>query len=949
MSVEIEELIKVSEGLLAEHPGLGEVRTALYGLYRQQIDKDFTEFLGSRSPLLRDATIILLEKAVALNDSSRSSDYIDAQYKLSALHFHGGRNSQASLAAHLAQAAQKSSLYPTLESTHRLLEEIFKAGLCCEKAALGLGTLFAKAGDHYSDNLGIYVWGPNLERAALCYQNALSFEKYLSPLRVASLILKLSWVLQIAKQDRATSDAAQLAVELLKTNFINTKISHPLFPEDVAGLANMLSEYYENRDSVFSDSQKSFSRLTVIRRLITSLDTWLLLDLPNEFVFGLQADFQSALHTYLRSSEVAIVFDSPGISAPESDIQSQVSHLLEVGEKKIEVASSSLQSSVIRVIAELHNHWGNYLFAMHCHDACARLEETLGTLTLPSTEHLREVALQITSSRFSPEISETIGKHWSRSRDLFLMLGDSKNVEVEFKLRAICPTIYNQKTDLSKNAKAFFNSLSSPALEKMLRRLHAVILLATHQPELVEFISEGYLALGERELSSCNGAQIVSDFNLSIEYFLRALELNPRSEATRFREAYYTLAVTMMMQGRHDYALQLISHTLKNHKAALNDHPLGATNIRCFQNRSLNLRSLGNLISEPEYFIKMRTLGWFSDTILPVLLAPSDRVINKKAGSLWRNEICCVTDTRLAARLKSLAGELEYNTFWVNVPRIGLCSQWASMLAIQNEWEQRKLSPLTSLTEQEKVRGNALLRAMGIPEGAWFVTLHVRSQTQVINTEKRSTYNSHRDASINSYLPAIEEITKRGGWVVRVGDSTMERLPHDLKNVIDYPHTPFKSEFMDIFTIASSRFFIGSASGMYAVAIAYGVPTLSSNGSPMNSFPVSTYDLYLPKLLRSKASNELLTFGSSLVPPFNYCHHTNAYHTMGVELVDNTEDEIRDATIEMLEQILGLQFTVPRDEELQNKFRRIANSAEPSGIQCRVANSFLIKHSTLIR
>jgi len=97
---------------------------------------------------------------------------------------------------------------------------------------------------------------------------------------------------------------------------------------------------------------------------------------------------------------------------------------------------------------------------------------------------------------------------------------------------------------------------------------------------------------------------------------------------------------------------------------------------------------------------------------------------------------------------------------------------------------------------------------IGIPKNSWFVCLHVRG-SGFRDDGGRCDY---RNPNILNYIPAIKEITSRGGWVVRLGDNGMKPLP-TMENVIDYPFTGYKSETMDLCLIQSCRFFIGTMSG----------------------------------------------------------------------------------------------------------------------------------------
>ena len=74
-------------------------------------------------------------------------------------------------------------------------------------------------------------------------------------------------------------------------------------------------------------------------------------------------------------------------------------------------------------------------------------------------------------------------------------------------------------------------------------------------------------------------------------------------------------------------------------------------------------------------------------------------------------------------------------------------------------------------------RGWALLEKAGVPRGAWFVALHVRDIRWRGTT---AGLQAIRNADTASYLPAIDEIAQRGGFVIRMGDADgplCRRLP----------------------------------------------------------------------------------------------------------------------------------------------------------------------------
>jgi hypothetical protein len=83
-------------------------------------------------------------------------------------------------------------------------------------------------------------------------------------------------------------------------------------------------------------------------------------------------------------------------------------------------------------------------------------------------------------------------------------------------------------------------------------------------------------------------------------------------------------------------------------------------------------------------------------------------------------------------------------------------------------WSKEGWGPLFELPADVTARGWALLEKAGVPRGAWLVALHVRDIRWRGTT---AGLQAIRNADTASYLLAIEEITRRGGFVIRMGDA----------------------------------------------------------------------------------------------------------------------------------------------------------------------------------
>jgi len=216
---------------------------------------------------------------------------------------------------------------------------------------------------------------------------------------------------------------------------------------------------------------------------------------------------------------------------------------------------------------------------------------------------------------------------------------------------------------------------------------------------------------------------------------------------------------------------------------------------------------------------------------------------------------------------------------------------------IQKEWERQHLPPLLSITQVEKEWLNSFLRSLGLPLDKWYVCLHVREANY--HKQWNSIYPTMRDANIEDYFPAIEEIVNAGGWVLRMGDSGMKPLP-PMKNVIDYAHSNFKSPLADIIITLGCRFFLGTNSGYATVPIIYGVPCALTNWIPIGWPLWQSKSIIMPKLFREKSTKRFLTLEEIFNKGMAFIQNWSDLPS-DIELVPNSSEDIRLFTLEILE------------------------------------------------
>ena len=317
----------------------------------------------------------------------------------------------------------------------------------------------------------------------------------------------------------------------------------------------------------------------------------------------------------------------------------------------------------------------------------------------------------------------------------------------------------------------------------------------------------------------------------------------------------------------------------------------------------------------------------------------------------WRPFIDIVEDEDQLRTLRPLKKHLAFNV--TGPMRCGsTIIPWGHSAAVflQREWDRQSRKPLLQLSDEHRERGLAALQTLGVPRTAWITTLHVREGK--FGAHRHS--EPFRDADINTYLAAIEAITDRGGWVIRMGDSSMTPLPK-MRNVIDYANDPIKSDWMDVFLCASARFMIGTSSGPSTISRAFGVPIAMTNHLQASTNYLGAHDLFLPRLLRRRANGILASFEQQMSLPFSACFSDGMYRNLcGLDVIPNTAVEIRELIEEIMDSLDGTLQYSPEDQKLQHRFNSLTAECGTLlglpgiGLQCRIGRDFLMRHQNLL-
>ena len=354
-------------------------------------------------------------------------------------------------------------------------------------------------------------------------------------------------------------------------------------------------------------------------------------------------------------------------------------------------------------------------------------------------------------------------------------------------------------------------------------------------------------------------------------------------------------------------------------------------------------RSLGRIAGNMEYYLRKKARGGPGPGQVDVLVSGT-RPVNRQIMKMVKRRVPVLESDWLWGWLGDMQGDPPAQPgrqgrppdipMWLNLRNAGYLVEWET-------WQQ--VEPQLDFTEEEHVLGRELLRTLGIPEGAEYVTMHARdkaytdSPDTVRSPDDPFSYDDFRDCDIATYLPAAEWLTEQGIWVVRVGHRVEGPLPGNHSMIIDYA-ARFRGqledpEFADVYLQARCKFFVGCTAGICYLSHIFNVPIAWVNMIPLAECGRLDHDLFILKKYRHSREERFLTFPEMVDRGADWSRlwhdKLQAYKEEGIEFVDSTAEEILDLVKEMHARLEGSWTSQPEDAGLQDKFRQIFPPGHP--------------------
>lgn len=228
-------------------------------------------------------------------------------------------------------------------------------------------------------------------------------------------------------------------------------------------------------------------------------------------------------------------------------------------------------------------------------------------------------------------------------------------------------------------------------------------------------------------------------------------------------------------------------------------------------------------------------------------------------------------------------------------------------------------------TNEEIDKGERYLKKTGLKADQNYVCMIARDTAykniyqNFINMDW--SYHSYRNSDINNYVKAAESLTKENYFVFRIGKGVNGKIETINNKIIDYSNTEDRNDFLDIYLSANCSFFLVGESGLSTVPNVYRVPIVFVNFASIeyvyswNSNIITIFKKYW-----LKEEKRFMTFKEIYNSGAGRFLLTEQYEKLGIELIENTPDEILDVSMEMHHRLNNTWETTEEDEVLQKMF-----------------------------
>lgn len=263
-----------------------------------------------------------------------------------------------------------------------------------------------------------------------------------------------------------------------------------------------------------------------------------------------------------------------------------------------------------------------------------------------------------------------------------------------------------------------------------------------------------------------------------------------------------------------------------------------------------------------------------------------------------------------------------------------------------------KTSPHINFNQNEIIQAKKELLKMNIKDKDKYVLLINRGNKflKINFPEIDTSNNSFRNSHISNYLLMAENLTKKNNTVIRVGQLTDDPIKSNNKRIIDYDREGFRTDLLDIYLAKNCRYIVGCDTGFaYLPGYLFRKPMVIVNWAQLEYLMPWLEDwLFLFRKYWLKEEKRFMRVPEIIQSKVGRFHSYQDYQKKGIELIENTPEEIDDVVNEMEKKLMNEIDYSEEDNYLQKCFWSHFEKSDLFGIaKGRIGKNFLENNKDL--
>ena len=273
-------------------------------------------------------------------------------------------------------------------------------------------------------------------------------------------------------------------------------------------------------------------------------------------------------------------------------------------------------------------------------------------------------------------------------------------------------------------------------------------------------------------------------------------------------------------------------------------------------------------------------------------------------------------------------------------------------------------APVFGMPHEDSEECKNILKSVGIDTSLNWVCILNRDQGYLRHMYPHLDweFNEYRNSNIETYVSAAEYLAEKKIMIFRMRSHVEKSFSSSNSTMlIDYANCSWRTEKLDIYLTSRCLFMVSSGTGLDAVAVALRKPLLMVNSTqPLNLYKSKSQHIIIFKKFLDKKTGNYLS-------PTQYYHMgikygftvDNQLHLrsqdlvkLEIEVVDNTQEEIREAVEEMYQLITNKNQFNENFSKQQIKFwenfPKIGLYLNDSQVNCKVGDKFLANNQWLL-